>query len=128
MYESQLKIAAQSWLEHLGYTCVDGTSLSEGADPERMDLSEVILRRRLRTALVRLNPDIPNDAVEEAFRKLTDTPDATSHIAVNWSIHRMIVEGVTVECRRGDGTFGATQVRVLDLAQAANNDWLAVRQ
>ena len=84
-----------------------------------------MLERRLRDALARLNPDLPADALEDAFRKLTRV-DAPSLVERNRAVHRMLVEGVTVEYRRPDGPIAGAQARVLDFDRPDNNDWLAV--
>ena len=78
-------------------------------------------------ALARLNPDLPQEALEEAFRKVTHPEGATLE-ARNRAIHRMLVDGVTVEYRRSGGSIAGTQVRVLDFDNPENNDWLAVNQ
>ena len=38
---------------------------------ERADYGEVVLERRLRDALATLNPGLPADALDDAYRKLT---------------------------------------------------------
>ena len=40
----------------------------------------------------------------------------------------MLVNGVTVEYRDGDGSIRGAQMRVVDFDNPANNDWLAVNQ
>ena len=40
----------------------------------------------------------------------------------------MLVEGVTVEHRDGEGRIRGAQVKVIDFDDSANNDWLAVNQ
>ena len=40
----------------------------------------------------------------------------------------MLVDGVTVEYRTGDGRIGGAQVKVVDFDEPASNDWLAVNQ
>ena len=40
----------------------------------------------------------------------------------------MVVDGVTVEHRAGDGSVRGAQARVIDFDDPANNDWLAVNQ
>jgi hypothetical protein len=40
----------------------------------------------------------------------------------------MLVDGVTVEYRRPDGSIAGAQARVLDFDDPDNNDWLAVNQ
>lgn len=78
-------------------------------------------------ALARLNPHLPAEALEDAFRRLKHPEGATLE-ARNRAFHRMLVDGVTVEYRRPDGHIAGAQVRVLDFEESENNDWLAVNQ
>lgn len=128
--ESVVEDAALAWLEALGYTVLHGPAIAAGEPAaERSDPNyrDVMLEGRLRQALASLNPDLPSEALEDAFRKLTRT-DAPSLIERNHALHRMLVDGVTVEYRRADGSIAGAQAQVLDFAQPANNDWLAVNQ
>jgi type I restriction enzyme, R subunit len=52
----------------------------------------------------------------------------SSVLVNNRVFHRMLVEGVNVEMRRPDGSIAGVQVRLVDFAQVAANDWLAVNQ
>src|SRR5947209_566104 len=55
--ESVVEQAALAWLEGLGYTTLSGPDIAPGQpDAERDDYGQVILDRRLRQALQRLNP------------------------------------------------------------------------
>ena len=96
-------------------------------DAERSDYGEVILAKRLRDAIARLNPDLPADTLDDAFGKLT-RPQGTSLETRNRAFHRMAVDGVTVEYRDAGGTVRGDQARVIDFDDPANNDWLAVNQ
>jgi type I restriction enzyme R subunit len=126
--ESELEEAALEWLDGVGYAVAHGAEIAPGeAKPERDDYHEVLLARRLRDALERLNPDLPPDLLEEAFRKLTRT-ESPSLIQNNRAVHRMLTEGVTVEQRREDGSIAGVQVRLIDFDDPDNNDWLAVNQ
>ena len=87
----------------------------------------MVLEDRLRQALVRLNPTLPADAIEDAFRKLT-RPEGPTLEARNRALHRLLVEGVTVEYPRPDGSIAGAQAQVVDFESAENNDWLAVNQ
>ena len=80
---------------------------AERSDPNYRD---VVLEGRLRQALVRLNPDLPAEALEDAYRKLTRT-DAPSLVERNRAVHRMLVDGVTVEYRRTDGSIAGAQAQ-----------------
>ena len=94
---------------------------------ERRDYGQVVLEERLRQALVRLNPVLPPEALEDGYRKFTRI-DALSLIERNRAVHRMLVDGVTVEYRRADGSIAGAQARVLDFDDPENNDWLAANQ
>ena len=128
--ESTVEIASLEWLRALGYSVQYGPEIApsepsaERSDPHYRD---AVLERRFRQALVRLNPDLPADALEDAYRKLTRT-DAPSLVERNRAVHRMLVEGVTVESRRPDGSIAGAQAQVLDFDQPDNNDWLVVNQ
>jgi type I restriction enzyme R subunit len=94
---------------------------------ERTDYAKVILEQRLRDALARLNPALPSEALDDAFRRLM-RPEGPTLEARNRAVYRLLVNGVTVEFRRPDGSIGGAQARVIDFDDADNNDWLAVNQ
>jgi type I restriction enzyme R subunit len=101
-----------------------GQPTQERSDPSYRD---VVLERRLRDALVRLNPNVPQEALRDAFSKMVRA-DGPSLIERNRGVHRMLVDGVTVEYRQKDGSIKAEPVRVIDFDDPDNNDWLAVNQ
>jgi type I restriction enzyme R subunit len=128
--ESVVEEASLGWLQDLGFGVLSGPAMAVGEpDAERSDPNyrDVVLVRRLRQALVRLNPDLPPEAIEDAFRKLTQI-DAPSLVTRNHALHRMLVDGVTVEYARSDGSIAGAQARVLDFNTPDNNNWLAVNQ
>src|SRR5438874_13494570 len=65
----------------------------------RADPREVVLTRDLRAALVRLNPQLPTAAVEEAVGKLTRHDFSRSLIQHNREFYRLIRDGVPVSYR-----------------------------
>ncbi|WP_047865024.1 type I restriction endonuclease subunit R [Rubrobacter aplysinae] len=127
--ESAVEEAALAWLEALGWTIGHGLGAvsSEDPDAERQTYDQVVLEERLTQALSSLNPALPDEAIDEAFRKLTRLEGPALETR-NRAFHRMLVDGVTVEFRREDGSIGGAQARVLDLEGPDNNDWLAVNQ
>ncbi|BAY52772.1 type I site-specific deoxyribonuclease, HsdR family protein [Thermostichus vulcanus NIES-2134] len=126
--ESVVEEAALGWLEATGWQVLHGPEIApETPAAERDDYSEVVLARRLRDALARLNPELPPEALEDAFRKLT-RPEGADLIQRNRALHRMLVDGVTVEYRGPDGAIRGAQVRVIDFDDVRANDWLAVNQ
>jgi type I restriction enzyme R subunit len=126
--ESVVEEAALEWLAGLGWTIAHGPDIAPGElTAERRDYGQVVLEDRLRQALVRLNKALPAEAIEDAFRKVLRVEGATPE-ARNRALHRMLVDGVTVEYRRPDGSIAGAQVSVIDFARPGENDWLAVNQ
>ena len=126
--ESTVESAAFAWLSELGWQVKHGPEIApDGLFAERQDYGQVVLNQRLWDALARLNPDLPPKALQDALRKLVNPPGATLEQR-NRALHRMLVDGVTVEYRRPDGAIAGAQVRVLDFDDPDNNDWLAVSQ
>ena len=127
--EADVEQAALDWLDGLGWDVVHGPDIAPGTPgSERDGYGQVVLERRFRDALAQLNPDLPTDALDDVFRRLT-RPEGATVEARNRAFHRMLVEGVTVEYRSADnGAIRGAQVRVIDFDNPSNNDWLAVNQ
>ena len=102
--ESVVEEATLAWLESLGYAVLHGPDIAAGepaAERNDSNYRDTVLEGRLRQALVSLNPDLPAEALEDAYRKLTRS-DAPSLLERNRAVHRMLVDGVNVEYRRKD--------------------------
>ena len=111
--ESMLEAAALGWFQALGYAVLPGLQLAPGElTAERESFSNVLLLGRLRQAIGRLNPTIPEEAREEALRKLLrlGTPSLTQ---TNRSFHQLLLDGVPVEYPRPDGSVADSQGRGL---------------
>ena len=126
--EADVEEAALSWLRSLGWQTAYGPEIAPGGvASERADYSEFVLAERFRGALARLNPDLPVEALEDVFRRLT-RPEGATLEPRNRAFHRMLVGGVTVEYRADGGAIRGAQARVVDFEDAEANDWLAVNQ
>ncbi len=126
--ESDVEEVALGWLSDIGWRVVHGAEIGPGASgEERGDYSEVVLERRLRDALARLNPELPTETLDDALRKLT-RPEGSTVEARNYVFHRMLVGGVPVEYRAGGDAIRGARVGVLDYDDPGANDWLAVNQ
>lgn len=128
--ESIVEDAALAWLAGLGSGLLYGPDLAFGMlGAERKDpgFRDVLLEERLLQALERLNWELPAEALRDASRKVLRVEGA-SLVERNRVLHRMLVDGVTVEYRRPDGSIAGAQARVVDFDKPENNDWLAVNQ
>ncbi|MGD0044000.1 MAG: type I restriction endonuclease subunit R, partial [Isosphaeraceae bacterium] len=126
--ESTVEDAALDWFEALGYSVLQGPEIAPGEpSAERSDFGEVVLGDRLRAALERFNPNVPEQAREEAFRKIirTETPSLVEN---NRRFHRLLTDGVDVEYRRPDGSIAGDKVTLFDFAHPDRNEWIVVNQ
>ena len=108
--ESIVEDAALQWFGELGYGVGHGPHMAPGEPAaERDSFGEVVLVGRLREAILRLNPAIPNEAREEALRKAlrVGTPSLTQ---TNRAFHRMLRDGVPVEYPRPDGSIALLEM------------------
>lgn len=109
---------------------VMGAAGSLGRETKR----EVVLKPQLREALVRLNPELPTPAVEEAVLKLTRHDLTRSLIQHNQEFHRYLRDGVPVAYRDERDQLRDARARVIDFENSTapdgtpNNRFVAVRE
>jgi type I restriction enzyme R subunit len=128
--ESSLEKAALDWLEELGYGLAFGPDISpEGEKAERNSYDEVVLKDRLKKAIDKLNPKVPAEAKEEAFRKVINIPNLSPDLVTNnQAFHELFTNGVDVEYKSENGEVRGDKVWLIDTKSIDNNDWLAVNQ
>jgi type I restriction enzyme R subunit len=112
--------------EDLGYAVRFGPDLAEGAGKER-EYRDVVLPERLRRAIDRLNPQIPADAREAAFKQVLRNP-GFQLIDNNAHFHKLLTEGVDVKYATGEGKSRTDKVWLVDFGQPERNEFLAVNQ
>ena len=80
-----------------GFKNLYGETFGELGSEGRESESQVVLSRRLRAALVALNPGLPTDAYAQAVEQLAQ--DRSKQIAVNANrdFYRMLKDGVRVK-------------------------------
>jgi type I restriction enzyme, R subunit len=125
--ESVLEEAALSWFDELGYVVRNGLAFAPDIlGAERASHRDVILVERLREQLIMINPDIPLSAIEDTIQQVLN-PNLPSLIQANRQFHRWLRDGVPVEFQRDSETIG-DRVRLIDIGNPSNNEWLAVNQ
>jgi type I restriction enzyme R subunit len=128
--ESDLEQAALEWFEELNYEKAYGPDISpEGEYPERQYYHEVILKDRLRDALIRINKNLPREAIEEAIR-IIEVPRSPSLLINNKAFQKMITDGIDVQYRAANGEYPTEKVWLFDTHpdRIDNNDFLVVNQ
>lgn len=95
----------------------------------RKDTTEAVLTRDLRAALARLNPELPDTAIEFALRQLTAFDASRSLVQHNHEFYRLLRHGVPVTWRDARGDQKSGRARVIDFDNApGSNRFLAVRE
>jgi len=126
--ESDVEAAALKWFRELDYQILHGPEIAPGEPAaERDSYEQVVLEGRLREALARLNTGVPQEGLDEAFRKLTRISSPLL-VDANHEFHHYLVNGIAVEYLRDDGTIGYDPVHIVDFDCPDNNDWLVVNQ
>jgi type I restriction enzyme, R subunit len=95
----------------------------------RADTTEAVLTRDLHAAIERLNPDLPADAIDEAFRALTVYDVSRSLLQHNRDFYALLRGGVPVHFRDAAGHERQTHARLIDFDnKPGSNRFVAVRE
>ena len=138
---SEDRLVQQTFAEHLedvlGWDSVYAYK-AETFGPDgtlgRKDAREVVLTRDLRAALVRLNPALPDKAIDEAVAKMTQHDFSRSLLQHNQEFHKWLRDGVPVEYKDDKSQTRTAWARVIDFDNGVsadgtpNNRFLAVRE
>jgi type I restriction enzyme, R subunit len=128
MNENIVEQAALGWFESLGYHTARGADISPGANtPMRERYEDVVVLPRLKAALRKLNPDMPEEAIVQAASTVSRPPEPTLEQNNRW-FHRLLTDGVPVEYRTPDGETRGDKAKLLDRYNVSANDFLVVRQ
>ena len=128
--ESMLEDTCLDWLEELGWDRIHGPDIApDTPSAERSSYSEVILKARLRGALARINPKVPDAGIDQAVKTLSVT-DSPNLIVNNRNFHRCLTDGIDVEVTSAEEYGGVKHLKVflVDIDNVGNNDWLALNQ
>uniref|UniRef100_UPI00136A1936 type I restriction endonuclease subunit R n=1 Tax=Clostridium sp. C8-1-8 TaxID=2698831 RepID=UPI00136A1936 len=125
--EDLLEQAAIEILQEMGYTYAFGPEISYGGDyQERKNYRDCILEQRIKDALFTINRHLPQDALDEAYRKIIsfNSPILEEN---NRYFHNLLVEGIDVSFRK-DGQPKTEKAYVIDFKNPKKNDFLVVNQ
>ncbi len=122
IFESDIEQFVIELLENQGF----GYLAPEEQEAERKDLGEVVLLSRLKKAIDDLNPEIPDEAKEQALRQVLNLP-SQNLIDNNEAFHKMLTEGIEVEYLV-EGNIRGDKVWLIDWQDIANNEFLACNQ
>ncbi len=126
MTEDQIEQNVLDNLRQIGWQVLNGPEIGPDGSGER-DYHDTVLNDRLAGALIRLNQQIPQPAIDEAFKKIVRTSEPTL-LENNQAFHTLLVDGVPVQYRNQDGEMKYDQVRIVDFDNPENNEFIAINQ
>lgn len=116
------------WLKELGYEYAYGPDISPGGSfQERGDYRDVVLETRLKRSLKRINPDIPEDKMNEVADQIIKYSHQDLELG-NKEIFKWLTEGIKVEVKDKNNDLRGEIVNIIDFKNPDNNEFLVVNQ
>jgi type I restriction enzyme R subunit len=126
--ESAVEEVCLDFFSELDWTVMYGPHIAPGEPAaERSSYRDVLLERRLRSAVERLNPQLSSPEVADVAGALR-RPESVDLQAENWRAYEMLTRGVPVERRLADGSARSDLARLVDFDTPATNDFVVVNQ
>jgi type I restriction enzyme R subunit len=118
-------LAALGWQTVNAYHEFDHGASSLGRETK----DEVVLKSRLREALLRINPEASPEAVHQAIEELTRDRSRMSAAAANREVYHLLKNGVRIPRPDPEGDGETVEVvRVVEWDDPAKNDFLLCSQ
>jgi type I restriction enzyme R subunit len=127
MSEAEWEQVALDTLGELAWVPLEGKRVAPGSG-ERESWAELIIPHRLRTAITRINPQLPTSAVDDALG-IVLAPASRDALNENRRIHEFLTRGIRSVVYTDE--YGAEQNPTIQLIERTNpfaNDFLAVNQ
>jgi type I restriction enzyme, R subunit len=123
----KVELPAIEQLKQLGWTYIDGEDLSpEHHSKERNSYKDVVLEKRLRSAIQRINSWINDENLNKVVNELIRIQTTTLQEA-NQSIHETLLHHKSVFQDLGKGNKGQT-VKIVDFDNIDNNEFIVTNQ
>jgi type I restriction enzyme R subunit len=127
--ESEIEGEALKIFASMDYEIVYGPDIApapDGKQPERDSYSQIILTGRLKSALKRINPDLSDEVLGEAIKKLQRT-ESPNLIKNNRAFHKLLVDGMDLQVKE-NGRLVSKKLWLFDFDNPKNNEFAAINQ
>ncbi|CAM3811223.1 type I restriction endonuclease subunit R [Vreelandella rituensis] len=127
MTEDQLEQACLEWFADNGWEVANGPDIApDGVQPERRDYRQVLLPGDVEQAVKRINPHLPEDALEQVIAQVSK-PESLDLIISNRAFHRLLLDGVPVKYKDGDDEVH-DRAFLIDFTHIGENRFRAINQ
>lgn len=125
--ESYIEKSLIELLAAKGYKYFNGSDIGPySRNPQRESFNSVVLEHHLKESLKRINPNLPESAIHEAYQHIINL-GAADLMANNEKFHSYLTDGVTVEYFK-DGNTKGINVKLIDLDNISKNSFWVVNQ
>ncbi|MBW9222264.1 type I restriction endonuclease subunit R [Methanothermococcus sp. SCGC AD-155-C09] len=114
-----------NWLKELGYSYIHGSELCP-ENEERESYRDVILKKRFKNAIKRINPWIDDKITEKVYKKISDIPHP-DFVLKSKIFYDYLTQGVKV-IPKGSKEDRARLVKIVDFENIENNEFLVANQ
>jgi type I restriction enzyme, R subunit len=126
--DSLVEQPALELLRDAGWNHVHGSELAaEEPGAERSRWSDVVLPARLRSAVERINPDLPPETVQRVC-EIAVASVSPSVIEDRRDFHELLLKGIAVSYIDADGVEQDEHALLVDFDDLGKNEFLAVNQ
>ena len=104
-------------------------SFGEGSSLGRLNKKEVVLQKIFLEKIKQFNPNLPDQAYNQAYEKLIEESSTKSLSEINFEKHQLLRNGIPVDFinEKGEHVKNKT-LKIFDFEEADNNNFLAVQQ
>jgi type I restriction enzyme, R subunit len=120
------KLHQQHGFQLLNCYTADADNLNDRSN--RTNKRDVIFVDRLKAAAFRLNPSLPEVAIDKALAIFTANRSIMSSIAANRELDGFIRDGISTDYENSQGRTEPALVRIIDFNNSSSNEYLAVSQ
>jgi len=125
--ENEIELFAIELLERLGYEYIYAPTIAPDSEtPLRDSFEDVILKEKLQSALIAINPTLEYDLLEYAVKQCQRLR-STELLTDNETFHKMVTEGITVDVQR-DGVTRGEIVKLIDFDDMNRNNFIVSNQ
>lgn len=101
-----------------------GSSSSEG----RQTQQDVVLEDRLRAAILKLNPELPQEAIAQVVEEITRDRSKLLEVNANQEVYRLLKDGVPVSVNDEYGHRALKVAKVIEWGKVEENDFFLASQ
>ncbi|WP_246837659.1 type I restriction endonuclease subunit R [Salinicola sp. MH3R3-1] len=125
--EDQLEQLCLEWFSETGWEIANGTDIApDGSAPERADYRQVLLLADCEAALSQLNPQLPEEAIQQAMAQVSK-PESPDPVLANRAFHRLLLDGIPVQYKQDDETVH-DRAFLIDFEHVEANRFRAINQ